>query len=228
MILIEADLRRPAIGRALNVKPVNGGVVSVLLESVALEDALVTPKPYEQLGLLLADYEGGWITELFALDAAARLIEEARELADWVIVDSPPLTEVVDALPLARLVDSVLIVTRLGSSRLSAIRRLGELLAENGIKPVGFAVVGTGKPTRSGYYYVGKAPTSRATRDAAQPRRRRRLARPRAKSWPPDSISIPGPCRPSPGCWRSCSGSPPGSSLSSRSPPPSRSPSSSS
>jgi Mrp family chromosome partitioning ATPase len=145
------------VGRALNMKPQNGGVVSVLLESVRLEDALVTARPYEQLGLLLADYEGGWITELFALDAAARLIEEARELADWVIVDSPPLTEVVDALPLARLVDSVLIVTRIGGSRLSAIRRLGELLAENGIKPAGFAVVGVAKPARSG---AGCAPTA--------------------------------------------------------------------
>ena len=164
VILIEADLRRPAVGRALGVKPQNGGVVSVLLESVNLEDAIVNVRPYEQLGLLLADYEGGWITELFALDAAARLIEEARELADWVVVDSPPLTEVVDALPLARLVDSVLIVTRIGSSRLAAIRRLGELLAENGIKPVGFAVVGTTKPTRSGYYYVGKSPLDQPAR----------------------------------------------------------------
>ena len=165
VILIEADLRRPAIGRALNVKPQNGGVVSVLLESVNLEDALMTARPYEQLGLLLADYEGGWITELFGLDAAARLIEEARELADWVIVDSPPLTEVVDALPLARLVDSVLIVTRIGGSSLSAIRRLGELLAENGIKPVGFAVIGTAKPTRSGQYYLGGgSPLEQATR----------------------------------------------------------------
>ena len=29
------------------------------------------------------------------------MIEEARHLADYVIIDSPPLTEVVDALPLA-------------------------------------------------------------------------------------------------------------------------------
>jgi non-specific protein-tyrosine kinase len=164
VILIEADLRRPAVGKALGVKPSHGGVVSVLLESVNLEDALVTASPYEQLGLLLADYEGGWITELFALDAAARLIEEARGLADWVIVDSPPLTEVVDALPLARLVDSVLIVTRIGSSRLSAIHRLGELLAENGIRPVGFVVVGTAKPTRSGYYYMGRSPMGQTAR----------------------------------------------------------------
>jgi capsular exopolysaccharide synthesis family protein len=158
VILIEGDLRRPAIGRALGAAP-KRGVVSVLLESVDLRDALVTDSAYgENLGLLLADYEGGWVTELFALGAAERLIEEARQLADYVIIDSPPLTEVVDALPLARLADDVLIVTRLGNSRLSSIHRLGELLAENGIKPVGFAVVGVPRPSKSGYYYAERSP----------------------------------------------------------------------
>ena len=119
----------------------------------------MTDTPYgENLGLLLADYEGGWVTELFALGAAERLIEEARELADYVIIDSPPLTEVVDALPLARLADDVLIVTRLGNSRLSAIHRLGELLAENGIRPVGFAVVGVPRPAKTSYYYQERSP----------------------------------------------------------------------
>jgi capsular exopolysaccharide synthesis family protein len=158
VILIEGDLRRPAIGRAFGATP-RRGVVSVLLESVDIRDALVTDTAYgENLGLLLADYEGGWVTELFALGAAERLIQEARELADYVIIDSPPLTEVVDALPLARLADDVLIVTRLGNSRLSAISRLGELLAENGIRPVGFAVVGVPRPSKTSYYYAERSP----------------------------------------------------------------------
>ena len=147
VILIEGDLRRPSIGRALNTGP-RHGVVSVLLESVALRDALITDTDYgENLGLLLADYEGGWITELFALPAAERLIEHAREIADYVIIDSPPLTDVVDALPLARYVDDVLIVCGSATAGSPSIQRLGELLAENGIRPVGFAVVGTPRPT---------------------------------------------------------------------------------
>jgi Mrp family chromosome partitioning ATPase len=60
---------------------------------------------------------------------------------------------VIDALPLARMVDDVLIVVRLGKTRLGSVRQLGELLAENGIKPAGFAVVGTPRPSRSGYHY---------------------------------------------------------------------------
>ena len=153
VILIEADLRRPGIGRALAVAP-RQGIVSVLIESVALEDVLVTSDRLgPNLRMLLAEHEGGWITELFALPAARQLVDEARELADYVIIDSPPLTDVIDALPLASYVDDVLIVTRLGKTRLANLARLGELLAEIDVKPVGFVVVGTSRPARSEYLY---------------------------------------------------------------------------
>ena len=160
VVLIESDLRRPSIGKALDIKPTHG-VVSVLIESVPLEDALVTTEAFgANLGLLLADYEGGWISELFALPAARQLIADAREMADYVIVDSPPLTDVVDALPLARYVDDVLMVVRIGRTQLPKLQQLGELLAENNIRPAGFAVVGVPRPTRSDYHYYG-ARTSR-------------------------------------------------------------------
>lgn len=155
VILMESDLRRPSIGRALDLKPANG-MVSVLIDSVNLEDALITTEQFgPNFGLLLADYEGGWISELFALPAARQLIQDAREIADYVIVDSPPLTDVVDALPLASYVDDVLLVVKLGKTTLSKLAQLGELLAENGIRPAGFTVVGTPRPTRSDYHYYG-------------------------------------------------------------------------
>ncbi len=156
VILIEADLRRPAISRALAVEP-RRGVVGVLIESVSLEDALIDGEALglPNLKLLLAENAGGWISELFSLPTAVDLLKEAKELAEYVIIDSPPLTDVVDALPLARNVDDVLLVVRPGTTRISKLVQLGELLAENGIRPMGFAVVGTPPPSRgdSTYYF---------------------------------------------------------------------------
>jgi Mrp family chromosome partitioning ATPase/LPS O-antigen subunit length determinant protein (WzzB/FepE family) len=153
VILIEADLRRPAIGEALGIAA-DRGVVSVLLESTALEEALV-PSPTAGLDLrfLLADYEGGWIADLFSLPAARTMIDEARRLAEFVVVDSPPLTAVVDALPLAEMADDVAIVTRLNHTRLDRLRELGELLAANEIEPLGFAVLGVPVNKTGGVYY---------------------------------------------------------------------------
>ena len=159
VILIEADLRRPGIGAALNLQS-RYGVASVLVESVALQEALVTTPTFgSNLGILLADYEGGWISDLFALPAARELVAEARRLADFVIVDSPPLTDVIDALPLVDYVDDVVLVAGIGKTHLRKLAQLGELLAEHGIRPAGFAVVGTPRPSRSEYhYYAGRQP----------------------------------------------------------------------
>ena len=77
------------------------------------------------------------------------MLEDARKLADYVIIDSPQLTDVVDGPPLARNVDDVLLVVRPGTTRLSKLNQLGELLAENGIKPMGFVVVGAPRQGRN-------------------------------------------------------------------------------
>jgi capsular exopolysaccharide synthesis family protein len=165
VILIEADLRRPALANALGMESSGSGVVSVLIEKAQLQDALqVTPTYGPNLQVLLADYAGGWIAELFSIPAARHMVEDARKLADYVIIDSPPLNEVVDALPLARDSDDVLIVVRLGKTRLSKIAQLGELLAENGVRPVGFTVVGVPRPSRADYHYYQGAPPKKGRR----------------------------------------------------------------
>ena len=156
VILIEADLRRPALAQTLGLTAASGGVVDVLMDNARLEDALVTTERYGQgVRVLLADYTAGWIAELFSVPAARQMIEDARKLADYVIIDSPPLNLVSDAVPLARASDEVLIVVRIGQTRINRITELGELLAENGVRPAGFAVVGVPRPRRSeSAYYL--------------------------------------------------------------------------
>jgi capsular exopolysaccharide synthesis family protein len=157
VILIESDLRRPVLAQTIGARPENGGVVSVLIENTTLAESLVPSATYgPNLRLLLSDYEGGWIAELFSIPTAERMLQDARRMADFVIVDSAPLNEVVDALPLAQQADEVLIVVRLGITRLDKLSQLAELLAENGVRPVGFAVIGTARPKRSQYHYYAE------------------------------------------------------------------------
>jgi receptor protein-tyrosine kinase len=157
VILIESDLRQPAIGAALGIKPKHRGkgILSLLTGDSELPDSLVQLDTYgANLKVLLAAYDEGWIPELFSIPAAEEMIEQARAMADYVIVDSAPLNEVADALPLARMADDVLMVARIGKSRLDKISQLGELLVENGIRPTGFVVVAAPKPAggQSSYY----------------------------------------------------------------------------
>jgi succinoglycan biosynthesis transport protein ExoP len=155
VILIEGDVRRPSLGGALGIET-DRGLVSVMIEESSLADALVTTDAYgPNLELLLAEATGPAIAELISLPVASGVVDASLERADYVIVDSPPLTQVIDALPLAAHVDDVLIVVRLGQSHLRQIKELGELLAGAGITPAGVAIVGTTVRARAYYrsYY---------------------------------------------------------------------------
>lgn len=151
VILIEGDLRRPAIGKSFGLSA-EKGVASVLSGEATLAESLVSaPVGGSGLWLLLAEQAGEAAAELLALPAAQDLVAEAKEMAEFVIVDSPPLATVVDALPLAGSADEIVLVVRLGVSRLDRIRELGELLADVGVKPTGFALIGAARQARSYY-----------------------------------------------------------------------------
>lgn len=152
VILIEADLRRPSIAKALDHQPTKG-LVSVLMEESTLESALVPAKAFGgTLQLLLADVTGPSVAELIALPMTRKLVDRAKELADYVVIDSPPLTEVIDALPLAAHVDEVVMVLRLGHSALRETKEFGELIAGAGVKPAGVALLGVERRGREYYY----------------------------------------------------------------------------
>jgi Mrp family chromosome partitioning ATPase/capsular polysaccharide biosynthesis protein len=153
VILIEADLRRPTIAQALNLS-VAYGTEDVITGQVELADALTTAK-FEgwPLQVLAVGQPGTALADRLSPAVAKQLVEQALELADFVVIDSPPLTDVSDALPLAALADEVLIVARLGESRISKLSRLQDMLANQGIYGSGFVLVGEGA-RRPGYYYA--------------------------------------------------------------------------
>jgi non-specific protein-tyrosine kinase len=158
-LLIEADLRRPSIGRTLGVSPTTG-VVSTLLENASVDDSVVSRRVFgRHLKLLLADRRGAWTSELFSPSAAERLVREAKGWAEFVVIDSPPLTAVIDALPLAREADNVVIVTRPGITRLDKLHELAELLNSNGITPLGFALIGAPQSETGYAYYESEEPS---------------------------------------------------------------------
>lgn len=153
VILIEADLRRPSIGKALQVAP-SSGIVSVLLGNSSLEESLIPVPNYNiNFSLLLAEEASAEFAEILSLPVAQDLLREATRTADYVIIDSPPLSDVIDALPLAREADTVLITTHLGRTRLSKLRELSELLSANAIQPAGFVLLGVSRAGREVYEY---------------------------------------------------------------------------
>lgn len=152
VLLIEGDLRRPTIARALGIRP-TVGVGTVLINDASMDDAIVTTEKYgSNLGFVLAEPMAVPLADRLSLPTARKLIAEAESLADYVVIDSPPLTEVIDALPLAQEVDAVVLMARVGSSRLSRLANLGDLLVQGGVKPAGIVVMGRERAAETPYH----------------------------------------------------------------------------
>ena len=162
VILIETDLRRPSLGAALRIHPPHG-ITGVLMHDIELEDALVQLDGSDgNLAVLLVDQAGPYLADGL-LANGSELVEKAKSLADYVVVDAPPVTEVSDALPLSQHVDDVLIVARLGHSRTDRLINLGEILARQGVRPTGLVIVGDELSQRGGYY-LESSPRQRGLR----------------------------------------------------------------
>lgn len=158
VILIDADLRHPDVSNMLSLRAWRG-IESVLLQSASLRETLVTVPGYKSnLQALIAEGRGTTRTavDYLAGEAGVDLMREAKESADYVIIDSPPLTEVVDALALAQTTDTVLLTVRVDRTKLSRIEQLADLLDQNRIAPTGFVLVGAPK-VESTYYVSGRS-----------------------------------------------------------------------
>jgi len=151
VILIEADLRRPVIARTLQLT-VECGTDDLVAGTGDLDRALIPVIANgAELRVVPVRVANDQMAERLSFDFCEQIIGAAKHRADFVVIDAPPISAVVDALPMAKFVDDVLILARIGVTRLAQLSELYSLLMNFGTRPLGFVVVG-GSPGRSPYY----------------------------------------------------------------------------
>lgn len=133
VLLLEADLRTPALAWQLGLQP-GPGLADVLIGEVSLwsatqlvdVDAAPAEGPHARsldvlaAGVPLPPNPG----KLIKSQAMQDVLAEARSTYDLVVIDTPPLAAAPDAYTLLRSVDGVIVVARSGRhfSRSSAVR----------------------------------------------------------------------------------------------------------
>jgi capsular exopolysaccharide synthesis family protein len=164
-LLIDADLRRPSLGKLLGVSD-GPGFADVLKGEASLEDALVH---LSQLGcyFLPAGHPEPNPARVILGQRLAPLLEQIRRSYDVVIIDTPPVLPVPDALTLGRFVDGAVLATRFDASRLSLVRQAHELLLSAAIPILGAVVNGVHVPRIFGadYSYASSYPSDRVAID---------------------------------------------------------------
>jgi capsular exopolysaccharide synthesis family protein len=137
VIVLDADLRRARLAHAFGIDS-SVGLTSLVLGTASVTDALQTwdrglqvmasgplpPNPSEIVG-----------SQLFN-----QLLQSLSEIADFVVIDAPPVLPVTDAVAIAAQVDGVLLVTRHGKTLRSAAGEARRKLAGVGANVVGYVL----------------------------------------------------------------------------------------
>ncbi|WP_217914899.1 polysaccharide biosynthesis tyrosine autokinase [Miltoncostaea marina] len=187
VLLVDADLRQPAVTRALGLTT-SHGTGSVLMGRAPLEGAVVEIPGFRGRLEVLGGADADSSAAVVAMSPAivGQLLDDAATRADFIIFDAAPLGAVADALPIATTVDDVIVVIRRGETELSALSRLADVLVRHDIVPRGLCIVGwTRRSRRRGADDTlidqrgdGRTPARRTVRaESSEPRRRQTRTR---------------------------------------------------
>lgn len=133
-IVIGFDLRKPQIHNYLNVE--NGVGISNYLSGNTELSSIVQKGEIENLFYITSGPNPPNPSELIMVDRTKKLFEELRENFDYIIVDSPPVGLVTDALILKKWADLSLFICRQDYTKKEFISNLNEIYRKDEDKKI--------------------------------------------------------------------------------------------
>jgi capsular exopolysaccharide synthesis family protein len=152
VLLIDADLRRPSVHKALGMGP-RTGLSNVLTGSAQLHQAIVRSTLIPTLYIMTAGTPPPNPAELLASSNMRDVLNELREQYDHIVIDTPPTLSVTDAVLLSTNADSVVLVIRSGQTTRQALRRARDLLVRVNARIAGVLLNAADLKSADYYYY---------------------------------------------------------------------------
>jgi succinoglycan biosynthesis transport protein ExoP len=152
-LLIDADLRKPGIGRLLNLGSGKHAGLSSYLAGVSTLDLVTIPHPsIPNLAAIPTGPLPPNPADLLSSHRMADAITELRSKYKFIVIDSPPIMAATDAVILSVQTDGVLLVVRSGETPKEAFTRTRDLLSSVKCNLLGVVLnaVDSGAPD---YYY---------------------------------------------------------------------------
>lgn len=150
VIVLDGDLRMPNVAKSLNLEQ-RKGVLTYLAGDCTLDEAIL-PNCLPNLDILVSGGRSKNPTQLLSSDGFAAMIQELRTRYDRVMIDSPPLAPVSDALNILPLVDGIIYVIRFNTVKRKTAALNVKRLNDSNV-PLYGAVLNNINTSVAGYYY---------------------------------------------------------------------------
>ena len=152
VLLIDADLRRPSIHKALGMGP-RTGLSNVLTGSTTLQQAIVRYDRVPNLYVLPSGTPPPNPAELLASANFGDMLADLREQYDHIVIDTPPTLSVTDAVIMSTRAESVVLVIRSGQTTKQALRRARDILMRVNARVSGVLLNAADLSSPDYYYY---------------------------------------------------------------------------
>ncbi|MBT9386735.1 polysaccharide biosynthesis tyrosine autokinase [Pseudooceanicola sp. CBS1P-1] len=114
VLFIEGDVRRRMLSQYVEMKD-HPGLISVLTGKMPLREAVFRDETINA-DILIGEESSSNAADVFSSARFTALIEEARKLYDFIVIDTPPVMVVPDARVIAQNVDAVIFVVKWDST----------------------------------------------------------------------------------------------------------------
>ncbi len=142
VLLIDADLRKPTIAQRLKMPATDQPGLSRYLSdsTITQEECIQRVSEVAGLDVIPVQEIPPFPSELLGQGRLEQLLTWARDHYDYVLIDTPPVLLVTDALIIASHCDTLLVVVRIGVAQKRALRRIRQDLAKYPGKQTGIVV----------------------------------------------------------------------------------------
>ena len=155
VILVDGDLRNPSVEKTLQIDKSEKGIQDVLTGQMKIRDALIPYANNSKLHILPGHGSIANPLEYLSSGVFHRMLEELKEMADYVIIDTPPSAIVSDASIIAKHTDGCLFVVRQDYAKLDSLQEGMDMVSGTGTHVVGTVLNGTESTLFSGGYGYG-------------------------------------------------------------------------
>jgi capsular exopolysaccharide synthesis family protein len=152
-VLIGVDLRRPKLHKHFKVGN-NVGLTSYLIGKADISD-IITETEIDNLSLIVSGPIPPNPTKLLETKALDNLIEHLKEQYDYIVVDTPPIALVSDAIILTKYSDINLFVIRQNYSNVNVLEFLNDINKKPNMSEFNIIVNDVKTPGYYGYYGYG-------------------------------------------------------------------------
>ncbi len=159
VLLIDCDLRKEGIAKFINEKSKSSGIINLITENMNSSNIIKQLQLGDKSTNFIDYIPAGGSTinsgKILESEKMKELIEELYQKYNYIIIDTPPVTRVVDTLVLGKIVNDLILVIRPNHTLRDRLELAVEELNDSEINILGFVVNAADIPKLSHKYKYG-------------------------------------------------------------------------